>query len=342
LHWFPAAAFLSLRRVEVAEEDGRAHTAHVDPAQDRLGTPTYEYQLGHAAELELTDSVPVDDPQPEADFPAVVHSSTREAGFMPLVCNMTNCAPNRGALVRKAQRVAEKRHPYATREKFLLGRRAAPDYSRRMSTTRMASALVGAIGIAIAAGVGYLLHKEARQRSEAQRGGDDRAGSHRRARARAEDAFGRGRLEGRGQPARGARAGTTPELVQDTEPYLVGVREILRRRTDASRLEQKAAKSRAALVAHMSRSERRDTPWIRAAMDLKKQVERDHFDLDVQLMALSDLLGSLPEANKRLAPHVQASLLLEDAKRRSARDAVLAEAKRARDELGQGQSPPQV
>jgi hypothetical protein len=121
--------------------------------------------------------------------------------------------------------------------------------------------------------------------------------------------------------------------VQDTEPYLVGVREILRRRADASRLTQKAASSRAALAAHMSHAARRDTPWIRAAMDLKKQVERDHFDLDVQLNALADLLGSLPEANKRLAPHVQASLLLEESKRRNAREAVLAEAKRARDEL---------
>ena len=68
-------------------------------------------------------------------------------------------------------------------------------------------------------------------------------------------------------------------------------------------------------------------------MDLKKQVERDHFDLDVQLNALASLLGSLPEANKRLAPHVQASFFLEESKRRTARDAVLAEAKRARDEL---------
>ncbi|HEV8109344.1 MAG TPA: hypothetical protein VGP97_17645, partial [Burkholderiales bacterium] len=59
----------------------------------------------------------------------------------------------------------------------------------------------------------------------------------------------------------------------------------------------------------------------------------DHFDLDVQLSALADLLGGLPEANKRLAPHVQASLLLEDAKRVTAREAVLAEAKRARAEL---------
>jgi len=196
----------------------------------------------------------------------------------------------------------------------------------------MASALVGAIGIAIAAGVGYLLHKEARQRSEAHSVVTIVQGAtielERGLKMPSAEAV--AKVE---ESLRVAQSWHDPGLVQDTEPYLVGVREILRRRTDASHLEQKAAKSRAALVAHMSRSERRDTPWIRAAMDLKKQVERDHFDLDVQLMALSDLLGSLPEANKRLAPHVQASLLLEDSKRRSARDAVLAEAKRARDEL---------
>ena len=73
-------------------------------------------------------------------------------------------------------------------------------------------------------------------------------------------------------------------------------------------------------------------------MTLKKQVERDHFDLDVQLNALADLLGSLPEANKRLAPHVQASLLLEESKRHNAREAVLAEAKRARDDLNKARA----
>jgi len=235
-------------------------------------------------------------------------------------------------LVRKAQRVAEKRHPYATREKFLLGRGAAPDYSLRMSTTRMVRALVGAIGIAIAAGVGYLLHKEGRQRSESRQVVTIVQGAtvelERGLKMPSAEAV--AKVE---ESLRVAQGWHNHELAQDTEPYLVGVREILRRRADASRLEQKAAKSRAALSAHMSRSEHRDTPWIRAAMDLKKQVERDHFDLDVQLMALSDLLGSLPEANKRLAPHVQASLLLEDSKRRSARDAVLAEAKRAREDL---------
>ncbi|HEY7237660.1 MAG TPA: hypothetical protein VH600_00695 [Burkholderiales bacterium] len=201
-----------------------------------------------------------------------------------------------------------------------------------MSTTRIASALVGAVGIAIAAGVGYLLHKEARQRSEAREVvtivQEATVELERGLKMPSQEAV--AKIDG---DLRVAQSWNNQELVQATEPYLVGVREILRRRADASLLTQKAAKSRAALAAHMSHSERRDTPWIRAAMALKRQVERDHFDLDVQLTALANLLTTLPEANKHLAPHVQESLLFEDSKRRGARDAVLAEAKRARDEL---------
>jgi hypothetical protein len=201
-----------------------------------------------------------------------------------------------------------------------------------MSTTKIAGILVAAAGLAIAAGVGYLLHKEARQRSEARAVvtivQEATVELERGLKMPSQEAV--ERVEGSLHLAQGWQ---DRDLVQDTEPYLVGVREILRRRADASRLTQKAASSRAALAAHMSHAGHRDTPWIRAAMALKKQVERDHFDLDVQLNALADLLGSLPEANKRLAPHVQASLLLEESKRRNAREAVLAEAKRARDEL---------
>jgi hypothetical protein len=205
-------------------------------------------------------------------------------------------------------------------------------YSGPMSTTRIAGILVAAAGLAISAGVGFLLHKEARQRSEARAVltivQEATVELERGLKMPSQEAV--ARVDGSLRVAQGWH---DRNLVEDTEPYLVGVREILRRRADASRLTQKAASSRAALAAHMSHAGRRDTPWIRAAMDLKKQVERDHFDLDVQLNALASLLGNLPEANKRLAPHVQASLLLEETKRRNARDAVLAEAKRARDEL---------
>jgi len=41
----------------------------------------------------------------------------------------------------------------------------------------------------------------------------------------------------------------------------------------------------------------------------------------------------MPEANKRLAPHMEASLLLDDLSRERARQAVLQETKRASAEL---------
>src|SRR4029077_18643008 len=160
-----------------------------------------------------------------------------------------------------------------------------PDaYSGRMSTRKIAGILVAAAGLAIAAGVGYLLHKEARQRSEARAVvtivQEATVELERGLKMPSQEAL--EKVEGSLRVAQGWH---DRELAQDTEPYLVGVREILRRRTDASRLTRKAASSRAALTAHMSHAGRRDTPWIRAAMDLKKQVERDHFDLDVQLNA---------------------------------------------------------
>jgi hypothetical protein len=128
------------------------------------------------------------------------------------------------------------------------------------------------------------------------------------------------------------------ELADATEQYLVGTREILRRRAEANRLTGKAAASRAALAGHFSRAGRRDTQWIRSASALKKQVERDHFDLNVQLSALADLLESMPQANKRLAPHVGASVLLDDQARRAAHSAVLAEARLAQLQLDKTRS----
>ena len=84
---------------------------------------------------------------------------------------------------------------------------------------------------------------------------------------------------------------------------------------------------------HMAAASGRDTYWIRVATDLKKRVERDHFELDVSLKAVSELLFTLPEAQKRLEPQVGAALLLEESERRAARERAQQAAKRAADEL---------
>ena len=123
-------------------------------------------------------------------------------------------------------------------------------------------------------------------------------------------------------------------LLEDAaEHYIQGAREIVRRRADAERLTREASMSRRALSMHMAAAASRDSYWIRVASDLKKRVERDHQDLDISLKALSQLLFTLPDAQKRLEPHVEASLLLEDAERRAARDRAQQALERANQEL---------
>ena len=206
-----------------------------------------------------------------------------------------------------------------------------------MPSSRVARFLIGAACVAVAVLVGTVITKEAKKRYEARAVVwiVQDATAELKAGLKTPSREGIAKIE---KSIRETQGWANVEVADATEQYLVGAREILRRRAEAPRLSQQAAASRAALVAHMDRAPRRDLPWIRAATDLKKQVERDHFDLDVQLGALADLLGAMPEANKRLAPHVNASLLVDDAFRRSARDAVLMEARRARADLDKTRS----
>jgi hypothetical protein len=209
--------------------------------------------------------------------------------------------------------------------------------SSRTGISKIGTVIAALAGIAIAWGVGYGLHKAAKKRSEARAVvsvvGETTTQLRDALKTPSREAL--EKIEGN---LRVARTWSNPEVADATEIYLLGAREIVRRRTEASRYAQKAAASRAALSAHMNRAGHRDSPWFRTAIDLKKQVERDHVDLDIQLKALADLLDTLPDAHKRLEPHVAASLLLEDGLRRQARGAVLEEAKRASAELDKTRS----
>ena len=201
-----------------------------------------------------------------------------------------------------------------------------------MQASRTGTALVATVGIVIALVVGMALHTAAKKRAEQRAVATLVSDTTAQLRGALKSARPEGveRIEGNLKMAKGW---SNADAADAAEHYLVGAREILRRRADANRLSEKAASSRAALAAHMNRAGQRDTTWIRTASSLKRQLERDHYELDVQLKALVELIDLLPEANKRLAPHVQGTLLLEDELRRSARQQVLAEAKRASAEL---------
>jgi hypothetical protein len=202
-----------------------------------------------------------------------------------------------------------------------------------MAPSRTGTLTATAAALAIAVAVGYALHLNAKKRAEERAVvsvlTDATAQLRQVFKTPAPDA-----VEKVEAGLRLTKEWSNAEVADATQHYLIGAREILRRRADSLHFTHKAAASRAALAAHMNRAGgRRGTSWFRTASDLKKQVERDHFDLELSLKTLAELLDTLPDAHKRLAPHVQASLLLEDSVRKQARAQVVEEARRAAGEL---------
>jgi hypothetical protein len=195
------------------------------------------------------------------------------------------------------------------------------------------NAVVAAVALAIAASTAYFLYagqqKKAQQRRVAELLADTTT-LLRKALTAPPPAEVVSRIDGN---LKAAKAPRDPMLSAAAEDYIHGAREIVRHRGEAERLTREAAMSRRALSMHMGAAAGRDTYWIRVATDLKKRVERDHFELDTSLKAISSLLFTLPEARKRLEPLVDASLLLEESERRAARERVEQNAKRAHDEL---------
>ena len=196
-----------------------------------------------------------------------------------------------------------------------------------------AKAVVAALALAIAGGTGYWLYAE-KQKQEQQRLVSGLLADTTKELRQA--------LNGPPPPdavskidanLKLVKAPRVPQLAFAAEHYIHDAREIARRRADAERLAREAAMSRRALAMHMSAAATRDTYWIRVASDLKKRVEREHFDLDLALKALLQLVHTFPEAQKQLAPHVDASLLLAETERRKARERAELDAKRAAEEL---------
>ena len=129
------------------------------------------------------------------------------------------------------------------------------------------------------------------------------------------------------------KAPRLPQLEDAAENYIVGAREIARRRVVAADLERRAAASRAALAGHMAKSAHRDPGWVRHALDLKQKLEREHYDLSLTLKALDELLYQFPDSEKRLASQIDATMLLDLKIADAARKQAQADAARANDEL---------
>jgi len=141
------------------------------------------------------------------------------------------------------------------------------------------------------------------------------------------------KLEATLETLRAMRTSRQKPLAYAAENYLLGARGIVLRRAQAGELTQRAEASRQALVAHMSSARGRDDGWIQRAMALKKQTDQVHTELALQLKTLADLLEDLPEAERSLAPLMDASLLLEEPLREAALKRAKDDARRAADAL---------
>ena len=111
------------------------------------------------------------------------------------------------------------------------------------------------------------------------------------------------------------------------EHYLISVRTLVRARGDSLRLSQQAAADRQALASFMGT--RRNEAWFNHAMELKKKVEKEHFDLNVAYKAMDDVFFSLPDDAKRLVPMVGADAVVDPAALPAARQRFQQEADQA-------------
>jgi len=193
--------------------------------------------------------------------------------------------------------------------------------------------VVAAVVLGIAGGTGYYLYAAKQKKDQQRRVAEllaDTTQHLRKALNAPPPADLVTRIDGN---LKAAKAPRDPLLATAAEEYIHDAREIVRRRGEAERLTREAAMNRRALTMHMAAASGRDTYWIRVATDLKKRVERDHYELDSSLKALSTLLFNLPESTKRLEPQVGGTLLLEDGERRAARERAEQSQKRAHEEL---------
>jgi hypothetical protein len=136
------------------------------------------------------------------------------------------------------------------------------------------------------------------------------------------------------------KAATRTPLADAAEDYVLGAREIARRRADAARLASHTAAARQALLTHLASSDRRGGGWFRQATKVKKGVENAYYELGVALKTLDTLLESMHESRKRLGPLVGEHLLIGADALNAGRQSAQEELKRSAEELERARQLP--
>jgi hypothetical protein len=136
------------------------------------------------------------------------------------------------------------------------------------------------------------------------------------------------------------KAAERTPLADAAEDYVLGAREIARRRADATRLAPQTAAARQALLAHLAGGGRRTDGWFRQAGELKKRVENAHYELGVPLKTLDTLLDGMQESRKRVGPLVGEQRVIDAAALSAARLQAQEELKRSTTELERARQIP--
>jgi len=118
----------------------------------------------------------------------------------------------------------------------------------------------------------------------------------------------------------GAALGALADAADD---YLLTCREILLRRASSQRYRVKFSGDLQQLRHHM-RSDNRTGAWITAAVRAKERVDEDYRDFRIASTALVTLIDSFPAAQAKIAPHVDAARLIDDAVVATARERMIA------------------
>ena len=136
------------------------------------------------------------------------------------------------------------------------------------------------------------------------------------------------------------KAAERSPLADAAEDYVLGTREIARRRAEANRLMPQTAAARQALLAHLAAGAQRNDAWFRHAGDLKKRVESAYFEVGVQLKALDGLIDGMNESRNRLGPLMGDKLLIDTPALSAGRERIREELKRNSEELDRARQVP--
>lgn len=115
-------------------------------------------------------------------------------------------------------------------------------------------------------------------------------------------------------------------LTDAADDYLLTTREILKKQLDSHRHRLLLEESSQALVSHM-RAGSRGSTWVQDAVKAKERVNKDYRSYNLATEAYGKLLETFPASQKKIAPHVDKTFLIEDGPIAEARRRALQEAR---------------